>query len=126
MNENELRERYIRLAFQYESAIDALLTKGLVDMEAASAAKERFYDTLNEEKLRATQKIRDYHETISLYMRMLAHDGMVSLTELARQYSDESAGICNPKLDAQPEHIRVSPPVGIGQNAEFDDQAARS
>lgn len=31
MNENELHERYIRLAFQYESAIDALLTKGLVD-----------------------------------------------------------------------------------------------
>ena len=50
MNENELRERYIRLAFQYESAIDALLTKGLIDMEAASAAKERFYDTLNEER----------------------------------------------------------------------------
>ena len=92
MNENELRERYIRLAFQYESAIDALLTKGLVDVEAASAAKERFYDTLNEEKLRATQKIRDYHETIGLYMRVLANDGMISLTELAKQYSDESPG----------------------------------
>jgi hypothetical protein len=60
MNENELHERYIRLAFQYESAIDALLTKGLVDIEAADAAKERFYDTLNEEKLRTTQKIRDH------------------------------------------------------------------
>lgn len=46
MNENELHERYIRLAFQYESAIDALLTKGLVDIEAADAAKERFYDTI--------------------------------------------------------------------------------
>ena len=128
MNENELHERYIRLAFQYESAIDALLTKGLVDIEAADAAKERFYDTLNEEKLRTTQKIRDYHETISLYMRMLAYDGMVSLTELARQYSDESpfniadstgqrvfrriAWVCDPKLDAQPQHIRVSPPMG--------------
>ena len=47
MNENELHERYIRLAFQYESAIDALLTKGLVDIEAADAAKERFYDKYN-------------------------------------------------------------------------------
>ena len=54
MNENELHERYIRLAFQYESAIDALLARGLVDEEAADAAKERFYDTLNEEKLRTT------------------------------------------------------------------------
>ena len=31
MSENELHERYIRLAFQYESAMDALLTRGLVD-----------------------------------------------------------------------------------------------
>ena len=60
MNKNELHERYICLAFQYESAIDALLTKGLVDMEAASVAKERFYDTLNEERLLATQKIKLY------------------------------------------------------------------
>ena len=58
MNENELHERYIRLAFQYESAIDALLARGLVNEEAADAAKERFYDTLNEEKLRTTQKVR--------------------------------------------------------------------
>ena len=63
MNKNELHERYICLAFQYESAIDALLTKGLVDMEAASVAKERFYDTLNEERLLATQKIKDYRTT---------------------------------------------------------------
>ena len=27
MSENELHERYIRLAFQYESAMDALLTR---------------------------------------------------------------------------------------------------
>ncbi len=66
MNENELRERYIRLAFQYESAIDALLTKGLIDMEAASAAKERFYDTLNEERLLATknQGLSRIHQSV--------------------------------------------------------------
>ena len=57
INENELYERYIRLAFQYESAIEAFLTRGLVDVESANAAKEKFYDTLNEEKQRAAQKI---------------------------------------------------------------------
>ena len=41
MNEKEIRECYIRLAFQYESTIDALLSKGLIDMEAAVAAKEQ-------------------------------------------------------------------------------------
>ena len=96
MNENELRERYIRRAFQYESVIDALLTKGLVDMEAASATKERFYDTLNEERLLATQKIRDYHESIGLYMRTLAQDGEFDdqvCAELIRQGHTTSLSI---------------------------------
>ena len=118
MNENELCERYIRLAFQYESAIDALLTKGLIDMEAASAAKERFYDTLNEERLLATQKIRDYHESISLYMRTLAHDGMVSLTELARRYSDESPGYVIQSWMRSRNTLEF-PPVGIGSECRI-------
>ena len=126
MNENELHERYIRLAFQYESAIDALLTKGLVDIEAADAAKERFYDTLNEEKLRTTQKIRDYHETISLYMRMLAYDGMVSLTELARQYSDESPGYVIQSWMRSWNTLEFLRQWELEQNAEFDDQACEA
>ena len=122
MNENELHERYIRLAFQYESAIDALLTKGLVDVEAASAAKERFYDTLNEERLRATQKIKDYHETISLYMRILANDGMISLTELAKQYSDESPGYMIQSWMRSRNTLEFLRQWELDQNAEFDDQ----
>lgn len=123
MNENELREHYIRLAFQYESAIDALLTRGLVDMEAAGAAKERFYDTLNEERLRATKKIRDYHDTISLYMRMLTHDRMVSLTELAKQYSDESPGYVIQSWIRSRNTLEFLRQWELEQNAEFDDQA---
>ncbi len=122
MNKNELHERYICLAFQYESAIDALLTKGLVDMEAASVAKERFYDTLNEERLLATQKIKDYHESISLYMRTLAHDGMVSLTELARQYSDESPGYVIQSWMRSRNTLEFLRQWELDQNAEFDDQ----
>lgn len=92
MAEKDISELYVRLAFQYESAIDALLTKGLIDMDLATTAKEKFYDSLDQEKLRTSQKIRDYHETISLYMRQMVCNDMVSLTELARQYSKESPG----------------------------------
>ncbi len=123
MNENELHERYIRLAFQYESAIDALQTRGLVDMEAASAAKERFYDTLNEEKLRTTQKIGDYHETINLYMRTLAHDGMVSLTELARRHFDESPEYVIQSWMRSRNTLESLQQWEREQNAEFDNQA---
>lgn len=71
MIEEEISKLYIRLAFQYESAIDTLLAKQLIDMDLATAAKEKFYNLLNEEKLQTFQKIGDYHKTISSYMRRM-------------------------------------------------------
>ena len=126
MNEKEIRECYIRLAFQYESTIDALLSKGLVDMEAAVAAKERFYNALNEEKLQATQKIKDYHETISLYMRQMTYSGMVSLTELSRQYSEESPGYVIQSWMRSWNTLEFLRQWELEQNAEFDDQACEA
>jgi len=92
MTEKEISELYIRLAFQYESAIDTLLAKRLIDADLATAAKEKFYDSLNEEKLRTSLKISDYHGIISSYIRRMTCDDMVSLTELAKQYSEDSPG----------------------------------
>lgn len=46
MAEEEIRKFCIRLAFQYESAIDILLTKGLIDAYFAAIAKGKFYDSL--------------------------------------------------------------------------------
>ena len=123
MNEKEIRECYIRLAFQYESTIDALLSKGLIDMEAAVAAKERFYNALNEEKLQATQKIKDYHESISLYMRQMTYSGMVSLTELSRQYSEESPGYVIQSWMRSRNTLEFLRQGEKEMNAEFDDQA---
>lgn len=56
MAEKEISELYVRLAFQYESAIDNLLTKGLIDTGLATAVKKEFYNSLNEEKLRTFKK----------------------------------------------------------------------
>jgi hypothetical protein len=49
MTEEDVSKLYIRLAFQYESAIDILLSKGLIDEDFATASKEKFYDSLDEE-----------------------------------------------------------------------------
>lgn len=43
MTKEEISKLYIRLAFQYESAIDTLLAKGLIDTDLATATKEKFY-----------------------------------------------------------------------------------
>jgi len=56
MTEKGINDLYTRLAFQYESAIDILLTKRSIDMELATATKEKFYNTPDEEKLRSSKK----------------------------------------------------------------------
>lgn len=62
MKEEEISELYIRLALQYKSAIDMFLAKGLIDKDLATTHKEKFYDTLDEEKLLAYKKIEGYRE----------------------------------------------------------------
>ena len=92
MTEKEISEFYTRLAFQCESSIDSLLERRIIDADVANASREKFYDSLYEEKLQTSKRIRDYQETIRLYMRLMTCKDMVSLTELARQYSEESSG----------------------------------
>jgi len=92
MTEKEAGELYTRLAFQYESSIDSLLARQIIDADLATTSRKKFYDSLNEEKLRTSKKIRDYRETMRLYTELMTCKNMVSLTELAKQYSEESPG----------------------------------
>lgn len=123
MTEEEIRKLYIRLAFQYESSIDTLLAKGLIDTDLATATKEQFYDSLNEEKLRTAQKIRDYHETICLYMRQMTCNDMMSLTELARQYSKEPPGYVIQSWMRSRNTLEFLRQWENDMNEEFDDRA---
>jgi len=92
MTEEEISRLYIRIAFQYESALDLLVDKGIVDQGFVDEHKETFYSTLDEEKLRISKKIKSYTEVICSYMRGMICEDMVSLTELSRQYTHASPG----------------------------------
>ncbi len=92
MTEEEISRLYIRIAFQYESALGQLVDKGIVDKGFADEHKETFYSTLDEEKLRTSKKIKSYTEVIRSYMRGMICEDMVLLTELARQYTHDSPG----------------------------------
>lgn len=92
MTLDEISKLYIRIAFQYESALDQLVGKGWVDKDLADRSRKTFYDSLNEEKLRTSQKIRSHTEIIHRCMKGIICEDMVSLTELARQYSEDSPG----------------------------------
>ena len=56
MTEKEIGEFYTRLTFQYESSIDSLLARRIIDIDIATISREKFYASLNEERLRTSKK----------------------------------------------------------------------
>lgn len=92
MTTEEISNLYIRIAFQYESALAQFVDKGLVDKDLTDKSRQNFYNALDEEKLRTAQKIRSHIEIVRRYVRGMICEDMVSLTELARQYSKDSPG----------------------------------
>jgi len=92
MTTEEISDLYIRIAFQYESALNQLVDKGLMDKDLADKSRQAFYNSLDEEKLRTAQKIKSHTEIIHRYMRGMIYGDMVSLTEIARQYTEDSPG----------------------------------
>ena len=92
MTPEEMSDLYIRIAFHYESTIDRLVGKGLLDKDVVDTHRKTFYDSLDEEKLRASQKIRSQTEIMQHYVRAMVCGDMVSLTKIAKQYTDDSPG----------------------------------
>lgn len=123
MTEKEVGELYTRLAFQYESSIDSLLERQIIDTDLATTSREKFYDSLNEEKLRTSKKIRDYRETMRLYMELMTCKDMVSLTELAKQYSGESPGYVIQSWMRSRNTLEFLRQWENDINEEFDDRA---
>ena len=123
MTEKEVGELYIRLAFQYESAIGRLLNKKIIDQDLVDRHRKSFYDSLDDEKLRMTQKIGDYTEIIRCYMRGMICEDMVSLTGLAKQYSVDSPGYTIQSWMRSRNTLEFLRQWENDMNAEFDDRA---
>ena len=92
MTEKELSELYARLALQFESVLGTLVSKNLVFPDFVPGIRKDFYDSLNEEKGKDFERISTYTEIIKRYIRENADNGPISLTLLAKKYSEESPG----------------------------------
>ena len=92
MTLEEMSDLYIRIAFHYESTVDRLLGKGLIDRDFADYHRKTFYDSLDEEKLRTSQKIGSQIEIMQRYVRAMVCGAMVSLTKIAKKYTEDSPG----------------------------------
>ena len=123
MTSEEIGELYIRIAFQYESALDQLVSKGLIDKDFADKHKKAFYDSLDEEKLRIAQKIRSHTEIMRRYVRGMISGNMVSLTEMARQYAEDSPGYVIQSWMRSRNTLEFLRQWENDMNGEFDDRA---
>ena len=123
MTPEELSDLYIRIAFQYESALNQLVDKGLVDKDLVDKTRKTFYDSLDEEKLRTSQKVGNHTEIIRRYMRGMICEDMVSLTELARQYSEDSPGYVIQSWMRSRNTLEFLHQWEKEMNGEFDDRA---
>lgn len=122
MTVEEVSNLYIRIAFQYESALNQLVDKGLVDKDLADKSRKTFYDSLDEEKLRTSQKIENHTEIIRRYIRGMICEDMVSLTELARQYSADSPGYVIQSWMRSRNTLEFLRQWENDMNEEFDDK----
>ena len=123
MTPEEISKLYIRIAFQHESALDQLVSKGLIDKDLADRSRKTFYDSLDEEKLRISQKIGNHTEIILRYMRGMICEDMVSLTELARQYLKDSPGYAIQSWMRSRNTLEFLRQWEKDMNEEFDDRA---
>ena len=92
MTPEEMSYLYLRIAFHYESTVDRLLGKGLIDKDFADYHRKTFYDSLDKEKLRTSQKIGSQIEIMQRYVRAMVCGAMVSLTKIAKKYTEDSPG----------------------------------
>ena len=107
MTPEELSNLYIRIAFQYESALNQLVDKGLVDKDLVDKTRKTFYDSLDEEKLRTSQKVGNHTEIIRRYLR-----GYGIVDRAGKTILRGFSWVCHSKLDAEPQYFGVSTSMG--------------
>lgn len=112
MMSEEVSDPYICIAFHYESTIDRLVEKGLLDRDFVDSYRKTFYDSLDEEKLRVSKKIRSQTEIIQRYVRAMVCGGYGFVDKNSKTKHRGFSWICHSKLDEKPQYSGVFPSMG--------------
>lgn len=123
MTEKELSELYARLALQFDSVLGTLVSKNLVFRDFVLGIRKDFYDSLNEEKRKDFERILTYTQIIRRYIRENANNGPISLTQLAKQYSEESPGYKIQSWLRSRNTLEFLRQCEMAENPDFDDTA---
>ncbi len=123
MTEEEVSKLYARIAFQYEATLGAVVARNLIHPDSVPQVRKLFYDELEKEKLKTLDTVREYDDIIRSYMREVTCGDMVSLTELAKQYSDEPPGYVIQSWMRSRNTLEFLRLWENEMNTEFDDAA---
>lgn len=123
MTEKELSELYTRLALQFDSVLGTLVSKNLVFPDFVPGIRKDFHDALNEEKRKDFERILTYTEIIRRYIRENANKGSISLTQLAKNYSEESPGYVIQSWMRSRNTLEFLRQWEMAENPDFNDAA---
>ena len=125
MTEKEVSELYTRLALQFDSVLGTLVSKNLVFPDFVPGIRKDFYDALNEEKRKDFERILSYTEIIRRYIRENANNSSISLTQLAKEYSEESPGYVIQSWMRSRNTLEFLRQWEVAENPDFDDAACK-
>lgn len=125
MTEKELSELYTRLALQFDSVLGTLVSKNLVFPDFVPGIRKDFYDSLNEEKRKDFERILTYTENIRRYIRENTNNGPISLTQLAKKYSEESPGYVIQSWMRSRNTLDFLRQWEMAENPDFNDAACK-
>ena len=113
MTEKELSELYTRLALQFDSVLGTLVSKNLVFPDFVPGIRKDF------------ERIFTYTEIIRRYIRANADNGPISLTQLAKEYSEESPGYVIQSWMRSRNTLEFLRQWEMAENPDFDDAACK-
>ena len=107
------------------SVLGTLVSKNLVFPDFVPGIRKDFYDSLNEEKSKDFERIFTYTEIIRRYIRANADNGPISLTQLAKEYSEESPGYVIQSWMRSRNTLEFLRQWEMAENPDFDDAACK-
>lgn len=97
--------------------------RNLIDSDLVPIIRKHFYDDLDEAKLQEQEKIRSFRGILQHYILVRNDASKVSLTDIARKYSDDSPGYVIQSWMRRRNTFAFLRQWEIEMNSEFDCKA---
>lgn len=123
MTDRELRKHYLLLANFNETAIGALKARNMLPEGLEEKLREEFYATLEKEKERREQGVKNYEAIIWQYLTFVDESkDYTSLTKIAKQYSADSPGYVIQSWMRSRNTVEFLRQWELAENPNFDAQ----